>query len=61
MFMLEMVLDEFSCVTLMEQDTNFLSYELGLVTESGEISEVFKLHHVQRYICEARFQKQFLH
>jgi hypothetical protein len=59
MFMLEMVLDEFSCVTFMEQDTNFLSYELGLVTESGEISEVFKLHHVQTYICEARFQKNF--
>ena len=33
MFTLEMVLDEFPCVTFMEQDTNCLSYELGLVTE----------------------------
>lgn len=40
----------------MEQDTNFLSYELGLVKEFRRNSEVFKLHHVQTYICEARFQ-----
>jgi hypothetical protein len=53
MLMVEMVLDEFSGVAFMEQDTNFLSYELGLVMESGEISEVFKLHHVQTYICES--------
>ena len=33
MSILETVLDELSCVTFMEQDTNFLSYELGLVTE----------------------------
>lgn len=33
MFILETVLDEFYCVTFMGQDTNFLSYELGLVTE----------------------------
>jgi hypothetical protein len=56
MVMPEMVLDELSCVAFMEQDTNFLSYELGLVTESGEVSEVLKLHRVRTCICEARFQ-----
>jgi hypothetical protein len=56
MFMLEMVLDEFSYVAFMEQDTDFLSYELGSVTESGEISEVLKLYHVRTYICEVCFQ-----
>jgi hypothetical protein len=35
MVTLEMALDEF--LTFMEQDTDFLSYELGLVTEFGEI------------------------
>ena len=37
MVMLEMVLDELSYRAFMEQDTNFLSYELRLFTESGKI------------------------
>jgi hypothetical protein len=53
MFTLEMVLDEFPYVAFMWQDTISFLRAFGLVTESGEISEVFRLHHVQ---SEARFQ-----
>jgi hypothetical protein len=60
MFMLEMVLDEFSYVAFMEQDTNFLSYELGLVTESGEISEV--LNCIMYELIFAKLaSKQYMH